>query len=347
MNEELDALDRVRTRKRRWIATAVTGAVLLGVGCVALPPVIDAVRYQALAASLQGSRGQMEAAQSEVTDAQKKFDTEAAAALPVHGSITAFVKTVDPSILADTDALSKLQTVQGTIAELAGIHTPSYKPGTVLTYQPAPAPRIPAVTDPSTVGGLNHAVEQNDSVISDFTAKAEELTQRAGDIVSKTKQARSLIEDVLESAAEYGSGTDLADYDRATDTARRTLRTAVKALTIGDLDPVSRFTDYAKAVTALKASHAQVIADEKAEKEREEAREAAEQKKLEDAIKAAEKAKAEAEEAKRLAEEEAKNSGNTPTPTPTLTPTPTPTPAPTPSPTPTPTPTPEPGAGGE
>ena len=323
--------------RRRIIAASIIGTFALGCAIIGAP-VINALRYDSLVAEHQGSHGNLVVAQEAAVTAQKTFEDEAAKAMQAYTDINAFVRAVDPNLLADSSTLETLVTARAAIEEQAGIHESAWSPGVKMVFDPATTPRIPATTSPATIEGLTFALDRSHGVIGNYTEAAERITEQAGTLRAELERADELIEKVLSSAAKYGTSRDILQYNKADVMVKLRLNSAIGDLRDAGRDPLSRYKSFQAAIDDVKKSHDAAIAEEKRiAKEKKEAEErAAEQKRVAEA-----EAKA-AEEAERLAKEEAERQAeeekNRPTPTPTPTPKPTPTPTPG---VPTPTPAPE------
>lgn len=310
-------------RYRRPATVAVAGLIVAG---IIGPPVLDALRYGQLVDDVTLSRGVMEQASTDVQHAQSTFHTASEGALRTRGDVEAFVAVIDRRLLSDTSALDQLNGMRDSFATAGDLRETD---GRLVTPAEGTAPILPAQTDPATTSGLSITSRLHAKVTLNLRAKASELDARSEDIDGQMTRARDLTEQVLASAADYG--TKLRTYPKAEAAAKTALAAAIAQLTSSNLDPIGRFTAFQAAVDAVKASHIKVLREDAARK----AAEAAAKKAAEEAA-----AREAAEAARRAEEERQRLETPTPTATPVLTPTATPTAAPSAEPTVTSTPTP-------
>lgn len=316
--------------RRRIVAASAIGCAIFA-GSIALPPLVDALRYEHLVTEHQDTRNGLVTVQENVAQAQLNFEDAAADALKEHAYIAEFLGTVDTKLLYDKRALHALISHLGDLEEHSGIHAMLGRPSTMVTWGAAVTPRIPEPTSPSTVDGLRYALERNHGIIAGYTEAAELMTDRAVRLRDDLTRARALMDEVLASAAKHGSSPAALRYDKADVLVKVAFNVATGNLTDTTLDPMARLTGYQQAVAAVKKSHSDTIAEE--ERLAKEKREAEERAAAEEArIAAEEAAQAEEErlreEAERAQPQPAPEPSPTPQPSPTLTPTPTPTPAP-------------------
>jgi hypothetical protein len=328
---------------RKWQRAAVVTGVGVLVGAIALPPVVDALRYQYMVGQQEVTRDRMEQAQQRVASAQGTFLSAADSALAAHSDTGEFISVVKRDLLADESPLDALVALREDIALKADLRE---KWGHLVIPAAATAPGLPGITDPSSIPGLAIVADRNTTVADGFEVKAAELTGLSDTLTGDMERAQQLTDEVLAAAAEFGS--KLRKYPKAVTVVKTQFRIATRNLSDPSIDPVTRFLAFERAVARMKSSHTEVVAAEAAKKAAEEAAKKA----AEEAAKKAEEeaVKKAVEEAARLAEEERKrleaeaSPAPTPTPTPTPSPTPRPTGTPKPMPSPTATPAPTPGA---
>ncbi|SDH32951.1 hypothetical protein [Microbacterium sp. 77mftsu3.1] len=347
MSDMLEQHRKTRTRNRRLTAAGVTAVIVIA-GALAAPPVFDALRYQSLLNEHGERYGAIDGASGAVTEEQKAYEKLAGEAFDGDAAIGEFIAAIDPKLLIDTDALDKLKKLRTTIREDAGIHQRDPRVNRLSLFDTAPAPRTPARTNPTTVGGLDAAIAKSKSVAEDYEAGADLITERSEKLDQSMRTAASLKESVLADAAEYGLSDAINGYGEADQLVKMQYADAIEDLGDKSADAITRFRGFQKALAALAKSHDDVVAAEKAEEERKKAEEAAKKAEderraqelveLEEARKAAadaveqaraeaeaareakeeaERAKAEAEAALRDNAEQEQSPGMTPSPTPT------------------------------
>lgn len=309
------------TTRRRILAFAIATTALALIA-VAGSPVAAALRHAQLAGESATVSEQMGAAQAEVGASQQEFEAAAAAALAADDTMGRLIGVVNPALLVGDSSLIDLIAARSELQAAAGIHEQSWEPGTKVLFAAAATPRLPAPTTPQTLEGLAFAVERGRGVVTQYTAAASTFRDRAEGLRADIDRVYDLIEDILASAAKYGTSREVLGYTKADVNVKLRLNAAVGGLDDSSVDPVDRYKAFADAVADLKKSHALAVAEEaRLEKQKKDA----EEKAAADARKAEEDAKRAAEDAARREEESRK-----PTPSPTATPTLAPTPPPAP-----------------
>jgi len=249
-----------RVPKTAWIALSAGFAVLALV--LALVPIVgSAIARNNAVEDLTAANSAVGASDDDLAAAEQELLDARTAASTAHAETALFVTEVRAELLADP---ASLEALTGSLAELLDL--------TSLELDDAGVAATPTATDPQPATETPETPESTEEILAltdeqlaaaeTLTAKAAALRKTADAINEQRESLAGLIDAVLASGAAFGAA--VTGMDKADETSRQGLSTAVTALGEQEVPPAERFAAFAAAYDAVKGSHDAIVAAEQA-----------------------------------------------------------------------------------